>query len=57
MGGNNVNEGLTTAISNLRFSILLENTLVLAYVRILGLSSITFQRKLVSLLDKNNNIQ
>lgn len=57
MGGNNVNEGLTTAISNLRFSILLENTLVLAYVRILGSSSITFQRKLVSLLDKNNNIQ
>lgn len=26
-------------------SILLENTLVLAYVRILGLSSITFQRE------------
>lgn len=45
MGGNNVNEGLTTAISNLRFSILLENTLVLAaYVRILG-SNITFQRE------------
>lgn len=45
MGGNNVNEGLTTAISNLRFSILLENTLVLVYVRILGSSSITFQRE------------